>query len=381
MDLRVELGWKSLYSALLPDLSTKISGESLISFLRTHAIPCDSTGVKAVFKVFDRDRDGLISYSDFLETIKLIYKGTSSRSNTLIDRKTDLLEGKYRRPWKSAQKRFDQSPIRARESASPSEFRASKEELILAFEDVSTNRFSVSPKYSRKTSPKLVAKQYFPDADHPCKLLLFQFFNLQLSLLRDLEAKKHALSLRIDFHPWTCFELLSPSHGKYLTLQHIETGLGQLGVKTEPSSLRRVMLAYNCSSDGKLKYSEFVDMLAAQSFRPSRTSPVSLRPDTIHCLSSVYSSIIDTETKIESARVGLSINPTFKCSGAFSVIDSEGKGSVSKDEFQRVLTANRLCATDQEAFALFKRYDKNRDGKVTFAEFVQEVASFAVKDR
>lgn len=84
--------------------------------------------------------------------------------------------------------------------------------------------------------------------------------------------------------------------------------------------------------------------------------------------------IIFMERELESAKVELSLKPDFNLLDAFKIIDVENKGYVSFQELSETLHRN----LDVETFSvvgmenldlLFKRYDTNKDLKLSLAEF------------
>ena len=80
------------------------------------------------------------------------------------------------------------------------------------------------------------------------------------------------------------------------------------------------------------------------------------------------------ERELESAKIELSLKPDFNLLDAFKMLDHQNKGWVSFSELAEVL--NRLF--DIETISLvgrefldlvLKRYDTNRDQKLSLAEF------------
>ena len=58
---------------------------------------------------------------------------------------------------------------------------------------------------------------------------------------------------------------------------------------------------------------------------------------------------------------------------AFTALDRDQNGYISIDEFRAILHDYDIIPTTSDLINLMKRYDKNRDGKVTFSEFVSEL--------
>mmetsp|Transcript_344 Transcript_344/g.380 ORF Transcript_344/g.380 Transcript_344/m.380 type:complete len:140 (+) Transcript_344:608-1027(+) len=77
---------------------------------------------------------------------------------------------------------------------------------------------------------------------------------------------------------------------------------------------------------------------------------------------------------VEEYRQLLSKKYRFSYSQAFSIIDANKNGFLAKDEFQSVLEEGQFFATSKELDMMLNRFDRDRDGKVTYSEFFQELA-------
>jgi len=51
------------------------------------------------------------------------------------------------------------------------------------------------------------------------------------------------------------------------------------------------------------------------------------------------------------------------------VIDTKGDGVVDKEEIKELLIKYNLYVSEKEICALIDRYDRKRDGRITYAEF------------
>ena len=58
---------------------------------------------------------------------------------------------------------------------------------------------------------------------------------------------------------------------------------------------------------------------------------------------------------------------------AFAAVDQDRNGFITKLEFKAILNEYGFYCTDQELALLIDRYDRNHDGKVSYAEFVEEI--------
>ncbi len=54
------------------------------------------------------------------------------------------------------------------------------------------------------------------------------------------------------------------------------------------------------------------------------------------------------------------------------MLDVSGKGAVRKEEIGRFLEDRHYFATEKELQIVMDRFDKNKDGIITYSEYIQE---------
>lgn len=83
--------------------------------------------------------------------------------------------------------------------------------------------------------------------------------------------------------------------------------------------------------------------------------------------------ILTNEKVFNDFKKNLGRNPSFSLEDAFLILDKKKNGFITIDEFQNFLSRNMIRADTTDLINLMKRYDKNRDGKVTLSEFIKEI--------
>ena len=63
----------------------------------------------------------------------------------------------------------------------------------------------------------------------------------------------------------------------------------------------------------------------------------------------------------------------FTLRNAFKSVDRNRKGYIGIEEFQSILNEHGIVASDKDLLILMDRYDKDKDGRVSYSEFVQEM--------
>lgn len=75
----------------------------------------------------------------------------------------------------------------------------------------------------------------------------------------------------------------------------------------------------------------------------------------------------------EILRKALQRRPYFNTRDAFEHCDLDKNGFVTKAELRDLLHWNGVMATDAEVNGLLDRFDRNKDGRISFAEFSDEL--------
>lgn len=97
------------------------------------------------------------------------------------------------------------------------------------------------------------------------------------------------------------------------------------------------------------------------------------RPEQQEC-HNMLKEIIFMERELESAKIELALKPDFNLLDTFKIIDLNNKGWVSFQELSEILhrhlEIDSLSVCGMENLDLmFKRYDTNKDQKLSLAEF------------
>ena len=139
-------------------------------------------------------------------------------------------------------------------------------------------------------------------------------------------------------------------------------------------------------SESRLRYSEFCEI-----FTPKREDYASLlraRPGSVYppmdrrrpfnsfTLERLIETVrlhLESEGNSESIRQQMSRRSTFSLYDAFTALDRDRNGFITIDEFREILLTHGVYADIKDLETLMERYDKNRDGRVSYSEFVSEV--------
>jgi len=82
------------------------------------------------------------------------------------------------------------------------------------------------------------------------------------------------------------------------------------------------------------------------------------------------------EGEIEKLKIDLCSNPDFNCEDAFRIFELEGRGYLDKDDLKYGLNLLDIYPTDHELRLLMKRFDLQKQGGISFADFFDIVVPF-----
>lgn len=79
--------------------------------------------------------------------------------------------------------------------------------------------------------------------------------------------------------------------------------------------------------------------------------------------------IISLERELETSKVTMTNKPDFNLHDAFRIFDVDYRGYVSSADVREGLAAVGVYPTSDEVDLFLSRYDQNKDGRLSFAEF------------
>ncbi|CAG9322701.1 unnamed protein product [Blepharisma stoltei] len=216
---------------------------------------------------------------------------------------------------------------------------------------------------------------------------LAKTFGEQITLDKELENMRQELALRADFTIADAFRMLeSPTSKGHISELQLDSELRSLNVYSRQNELYLLFRHYDKDCDGKLTYSDLCDMLTPRQSEYSKLlnsrapsgvkfsrRKCALSIETQELLARVFKKIFDIENASEIIRQRIANNPSVNIHSLFLKLDKTHNGSISIDGFRKMLHENGIYPTEKDLMALLSRYDKDKDGKVSYREFVQEI--------
>ena len=81
----------------------------------------------------------------------------------------------------------------------------------------------------------------------------------------------------------------------------------------------------------------------------------------------VLGALIKSERSVEDVRAKLRLEGS-TMRDAFEALDKQGKGHISQYDMSAIMDENYVTATKNELTSFMDRFDKNKDGKVSYSE-------------
>lgn len=215
---------------------------------------------------------------------------------------------------------------------------------------------------------------------------LVSWFQDEIRMSREIERKKNDLALRHDFNLIDAFRVFDKHDFGYVTLSDLEDSFRNLGFYSTTDEVYLLIKHFSHLQNSRLSFADFSELFSPKQDEYSRilrnrnALNVSYNErlrvfsrETLELFLATFRLIFDAETLAERVRQRLSRMPEFSLHQAFVAVDKDRNGFITIDEFQNILNAHGIFATGKDLQILLEKYDKNRDGRVTYSEFVEEV--------
>ena len=86
--------------------------------------------------------------------------------------------------------------------------------------------------------------------------------------------------------------------------------------------------------------------------------------------------LIEVESKLEDFKIDLAQNPDFICDDIFSLFEQNNKGYLDEEDLKNGLNLIGLNVSDQDIRLLMKRFDLQKTGHISYADFFDIIVPF-----
>ena len=198
----------------------------------------------------------------------------------------------------------------------------------------------------------------------------------------DIEREKISLGLKPDFNLTDAFKIFDVNYCGNICVTELREGLAAIGVFPTSEELDLFITRYDTSGDRRLNMREFSDaFLALDAYYANMVErrgsnhryPLYRRddcflPDTQLEFRALWRTHFRSEVAAEATRQRLQRMPYFNVFEAFNSLDQNDSGAISREEFKRLIMSRGFYVSEKEATEIVEKMDKNKDGRVSFAE-------------
>lgn len=249
----------------------------------------------------------------------------------------------------------------------------------------------LTPRRSVSKSPRVSSKARTPSKTlRGSRSLIFheliKSFASQISLDKELDIVRQKLSLRADFNLEDAYRMFDNNTRGFITAKDMSDTLNFLDLHPSTEDLYTWFRRFDQNSDGRLTFRDFCCMFTPQQCeyrkllknRPSRNVVASKRRgvfslETQALMKKAIALLLEVEVAADGVRARLVSQPSFDPKAAFAELDLDENGYITLDELRIALQACGKYATERELLGLLSRYDRDKDGKISYADFIQEV--------
>jgi Ca2+-binding EF-hand superfamily protein len=356
-----------------------LNHRNIQTFLRLNGFVATDAEVIAVIRRLDADGDNRVMLEEFAEAVRPAIPSpipaTTVTSPTFEETK---------RP-SSPLRRTAASPLRAEAGAT---LGASSSNLGAGFAATGSpaRTFAASGSGFNPAATSSPSRRYSPMRVSD-ESELVRAFKEQISLENELEDAKNRLALQPDFNLPDAFDLLDRYNLGSLSATDLSDSLAVNGVYALSEDVFLFVKRYDRNSDGRVAQSEFSDAFMpknasyATSLQLRRAHYSLLRAPRSEYFSSYTRELFfktirihfSVESSAENIRRRLLARPGFNPSDAFTAVDSDRNGFITRDEFKGILREYGFFPTETELQWLVDRYDRDHDGRITYSEFAEEI--------
>jgi Ca2+-binding EF-hand superfamily protein len=214
---------------------------------------------------------------------------------------------------------------------------------------------------------------------------LNDYFKSLMDAESKIEQAKTDLALKCDFNVEDAFRIFENCGRGYLTYDDLKCGLNLLDVCVNDSDIRLLMKRFDLQKNCCLNFTDFFDMLVP--FEKDYRNMVENRNPNTYCpnncpdifmfqtrnsLKNVFNALIDFENKLNLMKRNYT-TLRLKLKDIFNLIDPCCLGSFKSEDLDSYLKKKGIFSNPKDEDLLFIRLDKNRDGKVDYCEFEDEL--------
>ena len=209
------------------------------------------------------------------------------------------------------------------------------------------------------------------------------FMNFLMEGENKIELMKIELYKNKDFNVEDAFRLFEKDGRGFLDEEDVKYGLGVLGVYPSEYNLKLFLKRYDLQKKGFLSYADFYDIVVPfekiyrddveKRIPKTKCNEIILSREIHNSLNKLFKALIDLENRANIERKLLDNNSTM-VEIIFNIFDNNNQGNFCFPNFINYLNSYGLLNNENlNPDLLYIRFDKKRNGRIDFEEFVDEL--------
>jgi len=350
-----------------------ITSEELKDYLKSEKAGATGGDIEAFIRRLDKDLDYRVSYKEFSDffgvgdskekvkpgyvtTTKAFQSGTLRTSS--IGKRPSIKEDKNSSKNSiQRSKLFKGSPV-------------TKSALI----SKSSNSKASPKKPSLHSARTLTSTKKTYSKQHT----IYTFLARQLEVEKELEALRKNLSLCKDLTVEKLWKLITPNGKQTIILDDLIKALKKLKIANDEEAVFLLFSRFDGDMDGKWTQEDVKRILfpMEEDYKEIILNKITKDPDnkikknTLKSLKELLKTCMQEELNNEQAKrlIG-DINER----EVFNEFDKTNKDFFTAEDVKETLSKEEIEVSKKDAELLLNRYDKDKDGKVIFSDFIREI--------
>ena len=315
--------------------------------------------ITQIIQRLDKDKDGKVSYLDFLSNLSLSQLDIRHHSmKSVNDHKAAKIITSI-----GIQTEDNELPlfsIKKKRSESKKMDTLIQEDMFVTPERIALG----SPEYPTTGDTPGSATNIAQRQQE----LLEKFFKDGLEIDKQTEELKEDLCKRPDYNIENVFILFSKGKRDTISLYELKATLKELTIEKPYIALLNLMKRYDLDRDGVLNYNEFKQILIPINTKPTNKN-TNMTEDTLQQFKRLLIALIDNEVNIEKIRRDINA----QIMNLLERFKNSTKDGLTIKELKELMNKSGNRIEHIEAELIMQRYDKDRDGRISNTEFIREV--------
>ena len=193
-----------------------------------------------------------------------------------------------------------------------------------------------------------------------------------------------------DLNPLQVYKLFDPPKERTAGIgaQNILAAFSSLGIPVDANNINILIKRYDCNRDGLLNYTEVCeffkpkDVSLSNQFisRAKNNMSLAVSDQAKQSLREIFLQILRVELDNEMTKSEMHSRPNFSLATAFELMNRVNdiqNDKITVTQLKNILSTHNVYTLDRDVQILFDRYDKNKDGIVSFQDFAGEILTHA----